>query len=140
MAEAKATIPHFQVQTEVAMDAALALRAELKAAAGDADPVPSLNDLIVKASALALRDHPRANGSYRDGALRAARRVNVGIAVAADDALVVPTIFDADTQVARRRSRARRGGSPSACATANDHAARARRRARSPSRTSACSG
>jgi pyruvate dehydrogenase E2 component (dihydrolipoamide acetyltransferase) len=93
MAEAKSTIPHFQVQTEVRFDAAIALRAQLKQAAGDA---PSLNDLIVKASALALRAHPHANGSYRDGRFELHDRVNVGVAVAADSALVVPTVFDAD--------------------------------------------
>jgi len=98
MAEAKATVPEFQVQTEVAMDAALALRAEVKAAAGDGAVVPSVNDLIVKASALALRAHPLANGSYKDGRFELHPRVNVGIAVAAQDALVVPTITDADTR------------------------------------------
>jgi pyruvate dehydrogenase E2 component (dihydrolipoamide acetyltransferase) len=96
MVEAKATVPEFQVQTEVAMDAALALRAQLKAAAGDV--VPSVNDLIVKASALALRAHPLANGSYSDGRFALHPRVNVGIAVAAPDALVVATITDADTR------------------------------------------
>jgi pyruvate dehydrogenase E2 component (dihydrolipoamide acetyltransferase) len=52
--------------------------------------------MVVKACALALREHPRANGSYRDGALQLHSRVNVGVAVAAQDALVVPTVFDAD--------------------------------------------
>ena len=52
--------------------------------------------MVVKAAALALREHPRANGSYRDGKLRLHSRINVGVAVAADDALVVPTVFDAD--------------------------------------------
>jgi pyruvate dehydrogenase E2 component (dihydrolipoamide acetyltransferase) len=97
MAEAKATIPHFQVETEVRMDAATALRAELKALAGEG-PVPSLNDMIVRAAALALREHPKANGSYRDGGFELHDRVNVGVAVAADEALVVPTIFDADVK------------------------------------------
>ncbi len=98
MAEAKATVPEFQVQIEVAIDAALALRAGLKAAADEGGVVPSVNDLIVKASALALREHPLANGSYRDGRFELHPRVNVGIAVAAADALVVPTITDADTR------------------------------------------
>jgi pyruvate dehydrogenase E2 component (dihydrolipoamide acetyltransferase) len=93
MAEAKATIPHFQVQAEVVMDAAVGFRAEIKNAG--ADP-PSLNDLIVKASALALCGHPLANGSYRDGRFELHSRINVGIAVAAQRTLVVPTIFDAD--------------------------------------------
>jgi pyruvate dehydrogenase E2 component (dihydrolipoamide acetyltransferase) len=97
MAEAKATIPHFQVQSEVAMDAAIALRAELKASI-DGDAVPSLNDLIVKACALALRQHPAANGSYVDGGFELHGRVNIGVAVAAEDALVVPVVKDADTK------------------------------------------
>jgi pyruvate dehydrogenase E2 component (dihydrolipoamide acetyltransferase) len=97
MAEAKATIPHFQVQTEVTMDAAIALRAELKASV-DGGAAPSLNDLIVKACALALRQHPAANGSYVDGGFELHGRVNIGVAVAAEDALVVPVVKDADTK------------------------------------------
>ena len=60
------------------------------------DPVPSFNDMVVKASANALREHPRVNGAYRDGKFELYDNVNVGVAVAAMDALVVPTIFDAD--------------------------------------------
>jgi pyruvate dehydrogenase E2 component (dihydrolipoamide acetyltransferase) len=54
--------------------------------------------MVVKASALALREHPRVNGSYRDGRFELHGRVNVGIAVAADEALLVPTVFDADVK------------------------------------------
>jgi pyruvate dehydrogenase E2 component (dihydrolipoamide acetyltransferase) len=54
--------------------------------------------MVVKACALALRDQPRANGGYRDGALQLHSRINIGVAVAAQDALVVPTVFDADTK------------------------------------------
>jgi pyruvate dehydrogenase E2 component (dihydrolipoyllysine-residue acetyltransferase) len=93
MSEAKATVPHFQVQTEVAMEAAIAFREEFKKMGPEA---PSVNDLIVKAAALALREHPLANGSYSNGAFELHSRINVGIAVAADHSLVVPTIFDAD--------------------------------------------
>ncbi len=57
---------------------------------------------------MALREFPRANGSYRDGHVELYSRVNVGVAVAAQDALVVPTIFDADQQVAGRDRRGRR--------------------------------
>jgi len=95
MSEVKATVPEFEVQTEVAVDAAMAFRAQLKATGA---PAPSFNDLIVKAAALALRAHPRANGSFQDGRVELYGRVNVGIAVAAPDALVVPTIFDADVK------------------------------------------
>lgn len=98
MTEAKATVPHFQVQTEVAMDRALALREEIKQTIAEAEPAPSINDLIVRASALALRAQPRANGSYRDDGFELHQRVNVGIAVAAGDALLVPTVFDADAK------------------------------------------
>jgi pyruvate dehydrogenase E2 component (dihydrolipoamide acetyltransferase) len=99
MAEAKSTIPHFQVQTEASFDEALALRERLKQTAATLDrPAPSVNDLIVKACALALRRHPHANGSYRDGRFELHERVNVGVAVAADGALVVPTVFDADAK------------------------------------------
>ena len=93
MAEAKATVPHFQVQTDVVMDAAVTFRAQLREATASA---PSVNDLIVKAAALALREHPFANGAYRDGRFELHSRVNVGVAVAADHALLVPTIFDGD--------------------------------------------
>lgn len=96
MSEAKATIPEFQVQTEADIDALLALRAQLKGQPQPPDPMPSLNDFIVKACALALRRHPRANGSYRDGRFERHEHVNVGIAVAAGDTLVVATIVDAD--------------------------------------------
>lgn len=102
MAEAKATIPHFQVQTEVAMDRAISLRSELKQITDEADTAPSLNDFIVKASALALKEHPLANGSFQDEAFILHERVNVGVAVAADEALVVPTVFDADVKTLKQ--------------------------------------
>jgi pyruvate dehydrogenase E2 component (dihydrolipoamide acetyltransferase) len=96
MAESKATAPHFYLETEVDMTKAVEDRARLKGLAAEGDVIPSFNDLVVKACALALREHPRANGAYRDGRFELYSRVNVGIAVAAQDALVVPTIFDAD--------------------------------------------
>jgi pyruvate dehydrogenase E2 component (dihydrolipoamide acetyltransferase) len=95
MAESKATAPDFVLNVDVDMDQAVDLRKQLKAAAGD-QPAPSFNDFVVKASALALKDFPRANGAYRDGKFELYSRVNVGVAVAAQDALVVPTVFDAD--------------------------------------------
>jgi pyruvate dehydrogenase E2 component (dihydrolipoamide acetyltransferase) len=99
MAEAKATIPEFTIQLDVDMEECVALRAELKRlAAGGTGPAPSYNDMVVKACALALREHAKVNGSYRDGRLLLHSRVNVGVAVAAEGALVVPTVFDADTK------------------------------------------
>jgi len=102
MAESKATAPHFYLEAEVDMSRLVEARSQLKATAAAGDVVPSFNDMIVKACALALREHPRANGAYRDGRFELYSRVNVGVAVAARDALVVPTIFDADRKVLRQ--------------------------------------
>lgn len=96
MAESRATVPDFTLTAEIDMQAAADFRAQLKAAVPEAEPVPSFNDLIVKACALALREHPRANAAYKDGRFELYERVNVGVAVAGQDSLVVPTIFDAD--------------------------------------------
>jgi pyruvate dehydrogenase E2 component (dihydrolipoamide acetyltransferase) len=93
MAESKATAPEFELQMEIDMTEAVALRAKLKEIS---DPAPSFNDFVIKACAMALREHPRANGAYRDGKWEYYSRINVGVAVAAQEALVVPTIFDTD--------------------------------------------
>jgi len=98
MAESKATAPEFVLNIDVDMEEAVDLRKRLKAAANEGQSVPSFNDFVVKASALALLDFPRANGAYRDGKFELYSRVNVGVAVAGQDALVVPTVFDADTK------------------------------------------
>jgi pyruvate dehydrogenase E2 component (dihydrolipoamide acetyltransferase) len=102
MAESKATAPHFYLSVEVDMSRAVEARSRIKAGASDDEPVPSFNDMVVKACAIALREHPRANGAYRDGRLELYSRVNVGVAVAAQNALVVPTIFDADLKGLRQ--------------------------------------
>lgn len=97
MSESKATVPHFVLRTEVDMRRAVAVREAFKRESGAEDlPVPSYNDFVVKASARALGLHPRANGAYEDGTFRLYSRVNVGIAVAARDALIVPVVGDAD--------------------------------------------
>jgi len=95
MAESRATVPSFNLQTEVDMTTATTLRAEMKASGGEA-PVPTINDMVVKASALALREQGQANGAWRDGKFEHYSRVNVGVAVAGPGTLVVPTVFDAD--------------------------------------------
>jgi pyruvate dehydrogenase E2 component (dihydrolipoamide acetyltransferase) len=93
MAESKATAPDFSISLTVDMTQAVELRKRLKEVA---DPAPSFNDMVVKAAAIALKEHPRVNGAYRDGKFELYEKVNIGIAVAAMDALVVPTVFDAD--------------------------------------------
>jgi len=108
MAESKATIPDFSLQMSVDMEECAKLRAQLKEifersrGSDGADgpsaqaPAPTFNDMVVKACALALREHPRVNASYRDGELRLHERINIGVAVATDEGLVVPTVFDAE--------------------------------------------
>jgi len=99
MSESRATIPDFEVETEAIMDEVLRMRAALKDAIDqDGQALPSLNDFVVKACAIALRRHPRVNASYTDGRFKLHRQINIGIAVATDDALVVPTVFDADSK------------------------------------------
>lgn len=95
MAQSRSTVPDFVLAVDVDMRAVVEHRNKLKVASGR-DGAPSINDFVIKASALALADVPRANGAYRDGQFERYSRVNVGVAVAAVDALVVPTIFDAD--------------------------------------------
>jgi pyruvate dehydrogenase E2 component (dihydrolipoamide acetyltransferase) len=109
MTESRSTIPEFEVETEVAMDGVVALRERMRDALGDDRPLPSLNDLLVRACALTLRRHPRLNAAYHEAVLRVWPDINIGVAVATDDALIVPTVRNADTlslgQIARETRR-----------------------------------
>ena len=93
MAESAKTIPVFTVSADVDMSLIKELRSKDGKDAGDA---PSLNDFVVKAAAESLRKFPRFNASYVDGKVECYSRVNVGIAVATEDAVLVPGVFDAD--------------------------------------------
>jgi len=95
MTESRAQIPEFTLEAEIDMEAAAAAREELRTLGRE--PLPSFNDFVVKAVALALRRHPALNSSWADGRIKRHRQVNVGIAIATDDALYVPTLTDADT-------------------------------------------
>ncbi len=95
MVEAKGPVPHFYVSMDVDMAKALADLEELN------DGLPkeqlvTINDLIVRACALALRDYPDVNSFYQDGRLIRNRRINVGFAVAVQGGLIEPVIRDAD--------------------------------------------
>jgi pyruvate dehydrogenase E2 component (dihydrolipoyllysine-residue acetyltransferase) len=104
MAEAKATVPHFYVSSDIDMTRALELRAELNAALADSGEKVSVNDLIVRACAQALAQHPQAHRSFVDGQHVYHAHVHVGIAVALDDGLIVPVLRDADTKGVRQIS------------------------------------
>ena len=100
LGESARTIPHFYVTATADAENLVLLRTDLNAqlvAAGR--PKVSVNDLLIRASALALREHPLVNASYIDdasGAMLVHHRVNVGVAVAGAVGLVVPVIEDAD--------------------------------------------
>jgi pyruvate dehydrogenase E2 component (dihydrolipoamide acetyltransferase) len=93
MVESATTIPAFTVSADVDMTLIRELR---RGGANDDGGAPSLNDFVVKAAGEALREFPRFNSSYADSKVECYARINVGIAVATDEALVVPVVFDAD--------------------------------------------
>jgi len=93
MVESATTIPVFTVSADIDVSQIVASRREARERGEDA---PSVNDFVVKAAAAALREFPRFNASYVDGKVECYSRVNVGIAVATDDALLVPVVRDAD--------------------------------------------
>jgi pyruvate dehydrogenase E2 component (dihydrolipoamide acetyltransferase) len=94
MTMSRTEIPEFTVQAEIDVTAALALRREINAL--DPDARITVNDLFVKAAALALREFPNLNASFEDGAIVRHAPVNVGVAVAAAGALYVPVVENAD--------------------------------------------
>ena len=100
LGESARSIPHFYVTAVADAEALVQLRTDLNAqlmAAGR--PKVSINDLLIRASALALREHPLVNASYLDDAsttMLVHRRINVGVAVASENGLVVPVIENAD--------------------------------------------
>jgi pyruvate dehydrogenase E2 component (dihydrolipoamide acetyltransferase) len=93
MAQSAAEIPSFTVSADADVSEVVALRRGARKESAD---TPSLNDFVVKAAALTLREFPRFNASYLDGRIECYSRVNVGVAVAAEEALLVPVIADAD--------------------------------------------
>lgn len=94
--QSKQQIPHFYVTAEVDMLRALELREQLQEALGEEGRV-TVNDLVLKAAALALRRHPDLNSQVVDDrTLRRFRRVHLGILVATPDGLIAPVLRDAD--------------------------------------------
>ena len=100
--ESKQTIPHFYVSVDCELDALLALRAQLNAAAPEKDGKPayklSVNDMVIKALALALRDVPDANVSWTDTNMVKHKHADVGVAVSIPGGLITPIIRKAETK------------------------------------------
>lgn len=95
LSESKFTAPHFYLKVTVDMSAAMAARAQLNAVA---DAKVSFNDLVVKASALALKKHPAINSAWMGDFIRTYHHVHVGVAVAVEDGLLVPVVRHADAK------------------------------------------
>lgn len=93
LAESKFSAPHFYLTMEIDMDNAMAARTQLN----EVSPVKiSFNDLVVKAAAVALRQHPAVNASWMGDKIRRHHHIHVGIAVAIEDGLIVPVVRFAD--------------------------------------------
>ena len=97
MAEAKSTVPEFQVTVEARVDLATSLRRQLKDSVPGAEKV-TMTDFLVRACALALRKFPEVNSSWADGKFQRKRAINIGLAVAPSQGmgLLVPVVHDAD--------------------------------------------
>lgn len=116
MTESKQQAPHFYITIEVDMEAALALRQELNALLPE-DQAISVNDLLIKAAAIALREFPQLNASFAGDEIHIHAHVNIGVAVAREAGLVTTVLRDCDqkslAQIARESreaiARAREG-------------------------------
>jgi pyruvate dehydrogenase E2 component (dihydrolipoamide acetyltransferase) len=93
LSESLFTAPHFYLTMAIDMDAAVAARAKINEVA----PVKvSFNDMVLKATALALRQHPKVNSSWLGDKIRYNHHINIGVAVAVEDGLLVPVVRFAD--------------------------------------------
>ena len=95
LAQSAFSAPHFYVTSEIAMDDAVRLRQMFNEAVDKSEAI-SLNDLVVKAVALALTKFPEVNASWADGRIERKRDINIGIAVGLPDRLIVPVLRNAD--------------------------------------------
>jgi pyruvate dehydrogenase E2 component (dihydrolipoamide acetyltransferase) len=116
MAEAKRDVPHFYLTSEMEMDAAIALRASLEKTGMMREPV-TVTHLLIKAVALALQRHLRVNAAWDKDGLRFSEAINIGIATAIEDGLLVPVLkgcerlsLEAIAAGARQLSEKARGG------------------------------
>lgn len=93
LGESKFTAPHYYLTIEVNMEIAMASRAQINELP---DVKVSYNDMVIKASAMALRKHPRVNSQWTGDATKIAKHIHMGVAVAVEDGLVVPVLKYAD--------------------------------------------
>jgi pyruvate dehydrogenase E2 component (dihydrolipoamide acetyltransferase) len=96
LTESVTTAPHFYLTSVVDVGALLAFRKQINAEAAESGVKVSVTDLLIRACAVTLRRHPQVNSSWGGDKIIRRGRVNVGLAVALDDGLIVPVVRDAD--------------------------------------------
>ena len=104
MLESKQTVPHFYLTMEFEIDALLAARAAINEVARKKDARVSVNDMVIKACAKALRDHPECNASWTEDEMIQYGAVDISVAVATDRGLITPIIRNADMKGAAQIS------------------------------------
>jgi len=95
LAESKFTAPHFYLTIDINMEAAMAARTEINTVAS---AKVSFNDMVIKASAMALRKHPKVNSSWLGDKIRFNQHVHIGVAMAVEEGLLVPVVRFADNK------------------------------------------
>ncbi len=95
LAESKFSAPHFYLTIDIDMEAAMAARTEINAVAS---AKVSFNDMVIKASAMALRKHPKVNSSWLGDKIRFNQHVHIGVAMAVEEGLLVPVVRFADNK------------------------------------------
>jgi len=117
LSESKSTIPHFYLNAACRMERLLALRAEINATASPTSRKISVNDFIIRAVAVALREVPEANVGWTDTAMRHYSQADIAVAVSTDSGLITPIVRDAghkslsqiSAEIAELAERARSG-------------------------------
>lgn len=97
LTESKTTIPHYYITCSITMDHANAMRSELNKNEKENGTKISVNDIILKAMALALRDYPGVNSQWHDTHVKKFKHVDVSVAVATEGGLITPIVFRAET-------------------------------------------
>ena len=92
--KSKTEIPHFYVSADIDMTEAMSLRSQINERMQSEGIRISVNDLVIMASASALQKHPKFNSYFLDDAIQIQRRINIGIAIAEEEGLIIPAVMD----------------------------------------------
>lgn len=95
--ESKQTVPHYYISDSIEMDAVMALRVDINKGEKENGVKVTVNDIIIKAMALALRDFPDVNVQWQGSFIRKFKHSDISVAVAIDGGLITPIVFKAET-------------------------------------------